>query len=177
MQQCGSLRNSMPQTAACIAEPNSLHCMFPRHISKHKPRYEVVFLPCSVGKTRQQTRHTAQSILTSSARHFNRKGWCTHFTVTSQQSSAVSLRRFLCLALSCLMVNLLMAGQLQGLVSQWLYKSKYTVRHVCNLRSTADEARFRPLRWQGHVARMPDNRQPVQMVIGQLLGPGVKGPP
>ena len=55
------------------------------------------------------------------------------------------------------------------------YKSVDTVGHVCNLPSIAGEVRFRRLRWLG--ARMPDVRQPVQVLFGQLPGPGVRGCP
>ena len=57
------------------------------------------------------------------------------------------------------------------------HKSNETVRHSCNLPSIAGEVRFRRLKWLGHVARMPDDRQPVQVLFGQLIGPGVRGRP
>ena len=57
------------------------------------------------------------------------------------------------------------------------HKSNETVRHSCNLPSIAGEVRFRRLKWPGHVARMPDDRQPVQLLFGQLIGPGVRGRP
>ena len=50
------------------------------------------------------------------------------------------------------------------------HKSNETVRHSCNLPSIAGEVRFRRLKWLGHVARMPDDRQPVQVLFGQLTG-------
>ena len=56
------------------------------------------------------------------------------------------------------------------------HKSNETVRHSCNLPSIAGEVRFRRLKWLGHVARMPDERQPVQALFGQLIGPGVRPP-
>ena len=43
--------------------------------------------------------------------------------------------------------------------------------------SIASEVRFRRLRWLGHVAGMPDEKLPVQVLFGQLSGPGVKGCP
>ena len=39
------------------------------------------------------------------------------------------------------------------------------------------EIRFRRLRWLGHVACVPDDRLPDQVLFGQLAGPGVKGRP
>ena len=50
----------------------------------------------------------------------------THLTVASQQSSTLPFGRFLCLALSCFIVNLLVTGQLQRLVSQRLYMRCHT---------------------------------------------------
>ena len=47
----------------------------------------------------------------------------------------------------------------------------------CHLPSIASEVWFRQLRWLGHVARVPDERLPVQVLFGQLSGPGVKGRP
>lgn len=55
--------------------------------------------------------------------------------------------------------------------------SNVIVRHICNLPSIAGEVRFRRLRWLGHVARMSDDRHPVQVLFGQLIGPGVRGRP
>ena len=42
------------------------------------------------------------------------------------------------------------------------------VRHSCKLPCLAGEVRFRCLRRLGHVARMPDDRQPVQVLLGQF---------
>ena len=41
----------------------------------------------------------------------------------------------------------------------------------------ADEIRFRRLSWQGHVARLPDDRLPVQFLFGQIHDLGFKGRP
>ena len=49
--------------------------------------------------------------------------------------------------------------------------------NVCSLPSVAGQVRCRHLRWLGHVACMSHDRQPVQVLSGQLLGPGVKGRP
>ena len=57
------------------------------------------------------------------------------------------------------------------------HRTNVSVRHSCHLPSIASEVRFRRLRWLGHVARMPDERLPVQVLFGQLSGPGVKGRP
>ena len=57
------------------------------------------------------------------------------------------------------------------------HKLNETVRHSCNLSSIADEVRFRHLGWLGHLARMPADRQPVQVLFGQLIGPGLRGRP
>ena len=43
--------------------------------------------------------------------------------------------------------------------------------------SIASEVWFIRLRRLGHVARMPDERLPVQVLFGQLSGPGVRGRP
>ena len=55
------------------------------------------------------------------------------------------------------------------------HQSNETVRHFCKLPFIAGEVVSRRLRWLGHVARMPDDRQPVQVLFGQLIGPGVRG--
>lgn len=55
------------------------------------------------------------------------------------------------------------------------HKSNVTVRQICNLPSIAGEVRFKRLMWLGHVARMSDDRQPVQVLFGQLIGPGIRG--
>ena len=57
------------------------------------------------------------------------------------------------------------------------HRTNVSVRHSCHLPSIASEVRFRRLRWLGHVARMSDERLPVQVLFGQLSGPGVKGCP
>ena len=57
------------------------------------------------------------------------------------------------------------------------HRTNVSVRHSCHLPSIASEVRFRRLRWLGHVARMPGERLPVQVLFGQLSGPGVKGRP
>ena len=65
--------------------------------------------------------------------------------------------------------------------SVWLHfrdhRTNVSVGHSCHLPSTASELWFRGLWWVGHVARMPDERLPVQVLFGQLSGPGVKGRP
>ena len=57
------------------------------------------------------------------------------------------------------------------------HQSNETVRHSCKLPLIAGEVRSRHLRWLGHVARMSDDRQPVQVLFGELIGPGVRGRP
>ena len=52
-----------------------------------------------------------------------------------------------------------------------------SVRHTYHLPSIASEVLVRRLWWLKHIARTPGERLLVQVLFGQLPGPGVKGCP
>lgn len=60
-------------------------------------------------------------------------------------------------------------------ISLWLHLAWVSVRRSCHLLSIASEIWFRQLMWVRHVACMPHGRLLVQVLFGQLPGPGNEG--
>ena len=57
------------------------------------------------------------------------------------------------------------------------HQTNVRVREQCHLPSICGQVRYRRLSWLGHVARMPTDRLPLQVLFSHIAGPGIRGRP